>query len=158
MAAQLYIKLCSLSYDGEGRGFSFQKFVNFHKGQHIISGGLMEYQYSGVDENSMVCMLMNGINTNAPDAYKEAILVSLEMQGGFDIAARNIFGFIAITPSIQKNSTAKLSSVIRSGLGRGGGRGSDRGSVMNSESDVQAAMVTIKNKYFRGYERDMSPL
>ena len=46
----------------------------------------MEYGYSVFDENSKVCMLINDINTNALDTCKADILVSLEMQGVFDIA------------------------------------------------------------------------
>ena len=76
-----------------------------------------------------------------------------DMQGGFDIATRNFLDFIAVTPSLQNNATVKVSSVTRSGGGRIGGNGSDRGSSMPSDSDVQASMVAIKNKYFRGSER-----
>ena len=54
----------------------FKTFVVLHKGQHIISDRLIEYGYSGVDDNSRVCMLMNSINTNACDACKSAILDS----------------------------------------------------------------------------------
>ena len=81
MAAQLKLKLklCRFYYDGERRGFSFQKFVNFHKGQHIIADGFMEFGYIRIDDNSKVRMLRGGINTDAIEAYKAAILDSPEM-------------------------------------------------------------------------------
>ena len=100
----------------------------------------MEYGYSGFDENSKVRMLINGINTNTLNACKAAIPASQEMQGEFYIAAKNFFDFIAITPSIQKNATAKVSSMKRNG----GGSGSDCGSGMPVESDVQAAMSSSR--------------
>ena len=66
-------------------------------------------------------MIMGGINTKALDACKSAILDSPEIQGGFDISARNFLEFISMTPYLQKNYTSKVSSVTRSGDGRGGG-------------------------------------
>ena len=53
---------------------TFQKYLTLHKGQHIIADGLMEYVYSGVDENSKVRVIMNSINTNALNACNAAIL------------------------------------------------------------------------------------
>ena len=90
MATQLDLKMCSFYYNGERRGFPFQKLVNLHKGQHIIADGLMEYGYSGIDDNSKLCMLMNGINTNALDDCKASILAIPEMQGDFDIADKTL--------------------------------------------------------------------
>ena len=114
MAVQLKLKLRRFSYSGDRIGF-FQKFVNLHKGQHIIADGFMEYAYSGVHDNSKLYMLMHGINTNALNTCKSSILAIPDMQGGFDIAARKFLDFIAITPSIQNNATAKVSSVTRRG-------------------------------------------
>ena len=53
---------------------TFQKYLTLHKGQHIIADGLMEYGYSGVDENSKVRVITNSINTNALNACNAAIL------------------------------------------------------------------------------------
>ena len=113
----------------------------------------MEYGYSGFDEKSKVHMLVCGINTILLDACKAAILVRPEMQGDSDISARHFIDFIAMTPSLQKKFTAKVSSVNRSGGGRGGGRISDHGYSMPAESDVQATMGAIKKKYFRVSEQ-----
>ena len=74
MATQLDLKLHIFYYDGENIGFNLHKFVNLHQGQHIIAYELMKYGYSGVDENSKVRMLINGINTNVIKACKAAIL------------------------------------------------------------------------------------
>ena len=106
----------------------------------------MEYEYSGVDDNSKVCMLMNGINTNTLDTFKASILASLDMQGYFDIAARHLLEFIKMNPSIQNNTTAKVSSVNRSGGGRVRGSGIDHESRMPAESDVHDVMSDIKEK------------
>ena len=113
----------------------------------------MEYGYSVVDDNSKVPMLINGINTNATDAYKADILASPEMQGDFDIYVRHFLDFIAMNLSLQKNATAKVSSVTRSGGGRGGGSVSDCENGMPTESYFQIAMGAIRKKYFRGYEQ-----
>ena len=115
MAAQLNLNMRSFSYYGEKRGFNLQKFVKLHKGQHSINYGLIKYGYSGVDENYKVHILMNGINTNALDAYKAAILDIPEIKGDFDIAERKLIDFIDMNPSIQKNSTEKVSSLTKSG-------------------------------------------
>ena len=101
---------------------------------------------------------MNGINTNALDAYKAAILDIPEIKGDFDIAERKFIDFIDMNPSIQKNSTEKVSSLTRSGGWRGGGRGGYGVSGISAESDVQADMGAITSKYFRGSERDYVPM
>ena len=151
MATQLDLKLHSFYYDGENRGFNLHKFVNLHQGQHIIADELMKYGYSGVDENSKVRMLINGINTNVIKDCKAAILDIIEIQGDFDISSRHLIEFISMILSLQKNATEKLSSITRSGGGRGGWHGSDCGSSITDECDVQAPMSAINNKYFRGY-------
>ena len=153
MASQRELKLRSFSYDWEKRDFTFQKFVNLHKGQHIIADGLMGYGYSGVDDTSKVIIIMSGINTNALNACKASILAIPEIKGEFDITTRNFIDFISMSRSLQNNATAKVSSVTRI---RGGSR-SDRGSGMNPESDAQATMDAIKNKYFRGSEQGYVP-
>ena len=96
MADQLELNLRRFSYDGEKRGFAFQKFVNWHKIKHIISNGLVEYGYSGVDYNFNVRMLIIIINTNSLKACKAAILYSPYMQGGFDILGRHLHDFVAM--------------------------------------------------------------
>ena len=58
-----------------------------------------------------------------------------------------------MTKSLQKNATAKVSSVTRSGGGRGGGSVSDCENGMPTESYFQIAMGDIRKKYFRGYEQ-----
>ena len=130
MAVQLELKLCRFSYGGDRIEFFLQKFVNLHKGQHMIADGFMDYAYSGVDENSKLYMLMQGINTNALNTCKSANMASPEMQGDFDIAMRQFLDFIAITPSIQNNATTKVSFVTKRGGGMVSGQGSDQGSDM----------------------------
>ena len=117
----------------------------------------MEYLYSVVDYNSKVLMIMNVINTNAPDDCKASILVSPEMQGCFDISVRYFLDFIIMNPFLNNNVTAKVFSVTRSGGGMGGGSRIDHGSGMPYESDGKASMGVIKNKYFRGSERGHVP-
>ena len=60
--------------------------------------------------------------------------------------------------SLQNDSIAKISSVVGSGGGRGGGHGSNRGSKIPVESDVQATMSVINNKYFYESERGYVPM
>ena len=117
----------------------------------------MEYGYSGVYDNSKVSMIMKGINTNYIDTCKAAILARPEMQGDFDIAARNFLDFISMTPYLQKNVTDKLSYVTRNGGEEGGGRGIDHISDMPGEYNVQAAMSAIKKNTSVYLNGAMSP-
>ena len=55
-------KLLSMTYDGEKCHWNFEKYVKIHVDQHVILAGLIEHGYSGIDERSKVCHLMNGIN------------------------------------------------------------------------------------------------
>ena len=157
MDAQFEIKLPRFSYDGKKRDFTFQKFVSLHKFQHNIFNGLMEYGYSGVDDNFKVRMLMNGKNTNALDTCKASILDNPKMQGEFEITERHFIDFITMNPSLQKNATAKSSFMTTSEGGRGGEGGIERGSGMPSESDVQATMRDIKKNNSVDLNGVMSP-
>ena len=100
---------------------------------------------------------MNVIKTHDINVWKAAILYRPEMLGGFDIAERHLLDFIAMTPSLQKNTTSKLSSVTRSVGGRGGGHRSECGFDITTESGDQPAMSAIKNKYFCLSERVYVP-
>ena len=81
MGAKLDLKLHSLYCDAEKRGLTLHQCVNLYKGQHMIDYGFLEYEYSGLHDNSKVHMLINGINTKAIEACKSAILSSTWIQG-----------------------------------------------------------------------------
>ena len=63
-------ELASTTYDGEKCHWNFEKYVKIHIDQHMILACLVEHGYSGIDERSKVCHLMNGIKTRELDPVK----------------------------------------------------------------------------------------
>ena len=66
-------KLKVLSYHGERRHWNFEKYVHMHQDQHTILQGLVEHGYAGIDDQSKVCHLLDGIKTNELDMAKGQI-------------------------------------------------------------------------------------
>ena len=61
-ANQVEARIASLSYKGEQRNWTWDKYVDAHIEQHIIAKNLMPYGYSGIDERSKVRHLLGGIS------------------------------------------------------------------------------------------------
>ena len=78
MAALLDQKLNSTTYKGEGHRWDF-----VHQEQHTILEGLVAHGYAGIDKQSKMHYLMNGIETNMLDSIKTQILSDLDLQNDF---------------------------------------------------------------------------
>jgi hypothetical protein len=53
-----------------------EKYVKIQAQQHAVLNGLTDYGYSGIDNGTKVRKLMAGINTDALDTLKAAVLES----------------------------------------------------------------------------------
>jgi hypothetical protein len=74
MASEAEAKLGSVSYTGERKKWTWEKYVQIHAEQHAVLNGLTDYGYSGIDNGTKVRNLMEGIKTDALDTVKAAVL------------------------------------------------------------------------------------
>ena len=84
MSSRAEAKLKDTSYSGEKRRWNFEKYIKTHFDQHAILTRLVEYGYSGIDDQSKVHHLMTGINTKVLDSVKTQIMASDTLQNEFD--------------------------------------------------------------------------
>jgi hypothetical protein len=76
MASEAESKLGSVSYTGERKKWTWEKYIHTHAEQHAVLNGLTDYVYSGIDNGTKVRKLMAGIKTDALDTVKAAVLAS----------------------------------------------------------------------------------
>ncbi len=62
--------------------------------QHHILDGLKEHGYSGIDTQSKVCYLLDGIRTNAFEAVKAQILSNTTLWSDYDVCVSLYKDFI----------------------------------------------------------------
>ena len=70
MAAGAEKKISQCTYTKENRNWTFKKYANLFKQQHNILESLKEQGYIGIDEQSNVRYLIEGINTTYLDSVK----------------------------------------------------------------------------------------
>ena len=63
-AAEAERKLQTSHYDGEKKGWDWDKYITLHKEQHAIMEILTDYGYSGIYNGTKVCNLLQGIKSN----------------------------------------------------------------------------------------------
>jgi hypothetical protein len=76
MASEAEAKIGLVSYTGERKKCTWEKYVQIHAEQHAVLNGLTNYEYSGIDNGTKVRNLMTGIKTDALDTVKAAVLES----------------------------------------------------------------------------------
>jgi hypothetical protein len=76
-------RLKSRRYSGDKDNFDFEKYVWIHTEQHSVLNGLMDHDYSGIDESSKVRLLLTGITTSNYDVVKSQILASPALKTRF---------------------------------------------------------------------------
>jgi hypothetical protein len=75
MASEAEAKLGSFSYTGERKKWTWERYVITHAEQHAVLNGLTDYGYSSIDNGTKIHKLMAGIETDALDTVKAAVLV-----------------------------------------------------------------------------------
>jgi hypothetical protein len=65
MSSEAEAKLGSVSYNGERKKWTWEKYVQIHAEQHAVLNGLTNYGYSSIDNGTKVRKLMAGIKTDA---------------------------------------------------------------------------------------------
>jgi hypothetical protein len=76
MASEAEANLGSVSYTGDRKKWTWEKYVKIHAEQHAVLNGLTYYGYSGIDNSTTIRKLMAGIKTDALNTVKAAVLAS----------------------------------------------------------------------------------
>jgi hypothetical protein len=77
MASEAEAKLGLVSYTGERKKWTWEKYVQIHAEQHAVLSGLTDYGYSGIDNG------MANIKTDALDTVKAAVLASTALRTNY---------------------------------------------------------------------------
>jgi hypothetical protein len=75
-ASEAEAKLGLVSYTGERKKWTLEKYMQIHAEQHAVLNALTDYGHSGIDNGTKVRKLMAGIKTDALDTVKSALLAS----------------------------------------------------------------------------------
>jgi hypothetical protein len=67
-------------YHGETKQFNWECYMHVHVEQHVVLQGMMEYGYTGIDEQTKVWYLLPGIKTSALTPYT----ATPDIQNSFD--------------------------------------------------------------------------
>ena len=84
MASLAEKKLPMTMYTGEHHCWTFEKYVTLHKDQHSMLEGLTEHGYAGINEQSKVRYLLNGIKTHDLNMINGQILATAALRNNFD--------------------------------------------------------------------------
>ena len=99
MAAGTEKKLTQCTYTGEKRNWTFKKYATFRKEQHNILESLKEHGYTGIDQQSKIRYLSEGIKTTGLDLFKTRIMSD-------EILCHDFDGCVTLYKDFVKNSSA----------------------------------------------------
>ncbi len=124
---EAYVTLQTLAYNGEKRGFTFEKFVQKHNESFLE----LERQGEPVYEEEKVQDFLDRISVPELQAAKQQVLSNEAMMGDFQRTSN----FLSLSVPASKQSTRYVAGLetkneLQSGCGRGrgnGGRNSGRG-------------------------------
>ena len=96
-------KLQTSHYDGERKGWDWDKYVTLHKEQHAIMGSLTDYGYSGMDNGAKVCHFLQGIKITELEAAVNVVWAQPEKYGtDFDVTVSSL-GQMVIKKAVKCN-------------------------------------------------------
>ena len=84
--------------------------MTVHQEQHTILEGLVSHGYAGIDEQSKMRYLMNGIKTNALDSIKTQILSNSDLRNDLARCIVLLKDYLAQTKA-NKNPELNISAV-----------------------------------------------
>ena len=153
MAASIDATLRGLTFVGNKRNWTFEKYEAAHIAEHNRQMSLVEYGQHEIDGLSKVRHLLNGIKTKDLDAPRAQILASAELRSDFS-KATSLFKDYIKQQSLNNPTARQVSSTSatqkRSGPGRGEGgpRGRKRGkSGLPTQAEVDAC-THIQDKFY----------
>ena len=124
LAAKYEKEIGDLSYTGDKRRWSLEKYINKHVEYYNILNGLKAHGYAGIDTASRVRKLLNGIKCKDLESPISIILAKPDTT--FDEATRILKDFLSAYSSARSSKITQIGAV--GGNQSGGGRRSNNNS------------------------------
>jgi hypothetical protein len=83
MALEAEAKLGVVSYTGERKKWTWEKYVHIQAEQHAVLNGLTDYGYYRIDNGTKVRKLIDGMKTGTLDTVKSAVLAIPALRTNF---------------------------------------------------------------------------
>ena len=90
-------KLQTSCYDGERKGWDWDKYVALHKEQHVIMENLTDYGHRGMDSGTKVCHFLQGIKNTELEAVINIVWVQQEKYGNDFDTTKSYLGQMVTT-------------------------------------------------------------
>ena len=116
----IHTTLRGLTYSGDTKHFSFDKYVTNHVNQHNLADRLTDYGAAKLDEHIKIDYFMTGIKSSEFDATKNSVTANRDNFTDFD-AVKNLF--VEFRRLQHASRPAAATSHTVASVGRGGGRG-----------------------------------
>jgi len=111
MSSEAEKVLQKTTYHGKQRCWNFERFIKVQVDAHAILEGLVEHGYSGIDEQSKVRHLIDGIKTNKLEAVKAQIFASAALRQDYPACVTLFKDFIKQTNMSSNVRDAGISAV-----------------------------------------------
>ena len=119
-------KLQALRYDGEKRGFTFDKYVALHVQGHVEHDDLQQYGVESLTDALKILWFQNGITDRSLDAVRASINANPTNFMTFPAVQEAYVSFKLQQKQVEPSRGRQVASV-RGGNQRTGGRGRGRG-------------------------------
>ena len=158
-------KLQSLRFDGERRGFPFDKYVALHVQGHVEHDDLQQYGVDPLTDSLKILWFQNGITDKSLDAVRASINANPTSFTTFSAVQEAYVSFKLQQKQIDPPRGRQVSSLRggrRSGGPRGGGPGrgrggGDRSSGLFSEEELTACKIVNRHYSKKEYDK-LTPL
>ena len=163
MDSNLLSDIQALTYQGESRNGTFEKYEAMHVALHNKGKGFVAFGFTMIDERILIDVFTAGITDPALDVVKENVTARPELVGDFDAVSKWYGDYIKKIPKTRKISEVKTrdncdndghqgdgggkrcgSGGVRIRTGRGGGGNNRR--EKTSRKDIDDC-THIKDQY-----------
>ena len=133
MMTGVHTALRGLTYSGDTKHFTFDKYVTNHVNQHNTADRLTDYGAAKLDEHIKIDYFMTGIKSSEFDATKNNVTANRDNFTDFDTVKNLFVEFRRLQHASRPAGTSRTIASVGRGGGRssagrgGGGRGSGRG-------------------------------
>jgi len=133
MMTGVHTTLHGLTYLGDTKHFTFDKYVTNHVNQHNTADRLTDYGAAKLDEHIKIDYFMTGIKSSEFDATKNNVTANRDNFTDFDTVKNLFVEFRRLQHASRPAGTSRTIASVGRGGGRssagrgGGGRGSGRG-------------------------------
>ena len=148
-------KLQTFRYDGDRRGFSFDKYVALHVGAHNDHDDLGAYDIAPLEESLKILWFQNGITDKSFEAVRAAICANPAQFTTFTAVQEAYVNFKLQQKATEPPRARQVASIRggrrdsapRTGYGGRGRGGGDRKKNIPSQKEVDACTHIVDKDY-----------